>query len=441
MQALATTRELKGHPFDAIDMFFGLLSAVSGSPIAFGLAIGQYFARRSSSVTDALLRAMELPPALEGSGVVHALLPGYTRSLPCVQTTLPSTIPDAVESAVAVASEPIMSREMEPLALRDWLPRVNDAPDDAPHLLVIGGTGTGKTTLVQAILATRSGQVVIADPKWQPGKWGGAPCAPIDDDGSFTQINSLLGAVLAEVRARLVAMKRGTQHFAPLTVVVDEFVTVRLACPDTAPMLLKLLGSIGRELRVRLIALSTSDRVKSLGIEGEGDARENYTIIRLGKPALLVQPACQAQARPACLEWRGAFTPIVTEGVVDLAARPLPLDRGWPGWQTSSHISPTPDPTDLLGHLLTTPIPVLPVALGKNMAESGQVVRDSIAPVQSILTPNTTGISLPDDDESQMIRTLLEAYSKNKVAELLGGSKTTAYGRIKRALTPLPPDY
>lgn len=49
-------------------------------------------------------------------------------------------------------------------------------------------------------------------------------------------------------------------------------------------------------------------------------------------------------------------------------------------------------------------------------------------------TPQTGGMVLPMDDESVMIRNLLQSYSKNKVASLLGGSKTTAYDRIDRAL-------
>lgn len=50
-------------------------------------------------------------------------------------------------------------------------------------------------------------------------------------------------------------------------------------------------------------------------------------------------------------------------------------------------------------------------------------------------TSRTAPKVLPQDEEARMLRTLLTAgFSKNAAARLLGGSKTTAYNRINRAL-------
>lgn len=46
-----------------------------------------------------------------------------------------------------------------PLDPRVWLRAVNDEPDRTPHLAVAGPTGSGKSTLVLAILAARAGLV------------------------------------------------------------------------------------------------------------------------------------------------------------------------------------------------------------------------------------------------------------------------------------------
>lgn len=70
-------------------------------------------------------------------------------------------------------------------------------------------------------------------------------------------------------------MKHGTDlsTFGTLTVIVDAFPAVVDEC-DTAPVLLRPLGHIERELRLRLIALSQTLQVKDLGIEGRRAARE-----------------------------------------------------------------------------------------------------------------------------------------------------------------------
>ena len=214
------------------------------------------------------------------------------------------------------------------LTLANWLAIVNDKPDDAPHTLIVGTTGTGKTTLAQAIAAARTGKVVILDPKWKPGKWGGAPAVPIDGDGTYAQIETAIQSLLAELNRRLVAMKRGTSDFEPLTIIAEELPTLVDECPS-APTLFKQMGRLGRELRIRLIGLSQSERVRSLGIEGEGDAKDNYAIIRLGKAAITVLPETRQLARPAALAWHGDHYPLDLDGVIELTRRPIPQARWW----------------------------------------------------------------------------------------------------------------
>src|SRR5262245_40606968 len=59
---------------------------------------------------------------------------------------------DSQRAMSAVVSGSGMSAPSSvPLTLANWLAIVNDHPDDAPHTLIVGTTGTGKTTLAQAI--------------------------------------------------------------------------------------------------------------------------------------------------------------------------------------------------------------------------------------------------------------------------------------------------
>jgi hypothetical protein len=170
--------------------------------------------------------------------------------------------------------------------------------------------------------------VIILDPKWKPGKWGGAPAVSIDDDLSYTAIEQACLDVLDELKQRQVALKSGTDSFTPLTVIVEELPTVLDECP-TAPQLFKRLGQIGRELRIRVIGLSQSDRVKTLKLEGEGDARNNYTFIRLGEHAMKVAPAAATMQRAATLEWRGKHLLIDTSEVPTLVQQPIAQSRWW----------------------------------------------------------------------------------------------------------------
>jgi energy-coupling factor transporter ATP-binding protein EcfA2 len=214
------------------------------------------------------------------------------------------------------------------LSPSEWLARVNDNPDEAPHTLIIGPSGAGKTTIAQAIAATRPGYLAILDMKWQPGKWGGLPAIPIDDDGRYTQLEAALKALLAELSARLVSLKQGITEFPELAIIAEEWPTLTKECPS-ASELFKQVGRLGRELRVRFVGLSQSERVKSLGIVGEGDALDNYTVIRLGKAALDLVPEARTLERPAVLEWKGEQYLLTLAGIVYLSNRTMPPSRSW----------------------------------------------------------------------------------------------------------------
>jgi hypothetical protein len=192
------------------------------------------------------------------------------------------------------------SGNIQRLTLPEWLAIFNDRPDDAPHTLIVGISGTGKTTLAHAIAVARSGKLVILDPKWKPGKWAGVTAVPIDDDGGYTHIEAALKTLLTELAARLVALKDGESNFEELTVVAEELPTLITECPS-ASTFFKQVGRLGRELRICMIGLSQSDRVKSLGIMGEGDALDNYTLIRLGKTASAAVHEARTMPRPAVL--------------------------------------------------------------------------------------------------------------------------------------------
>lgn len=265
--------------------------------------------------------------------VVGVLWPSFQRAHQTTHKTLNAAVARAQQAQEKAPFAPTLTppektaQAVKPLS--EWLSLVNDHPDEAPHTLIIGSSGAGKTTLAEAIIATRGGYLVILDPKWKPGRWGNLKAIPIDDDGRYTQIEAAIKSLLLEFNMRLVSLKLGVTTFADVTVVIEELPTLIVECPSAAT-LLKQIGRMGRELRIRVLGLSQSERVKSLGVSGEGDALDNYTLIRLGKAAVGTLPAAQSMERPAVLEWRGQQHLMDTQGVQGLALRPLHASRSWP---------------------------------------------------------------------------------------------------------------
>lgn len=269
---------------------------------------------------------------------------------------------------------PFQRSEVDELASVEWLHIVTNEPDKAPHILIAGESGTGKTTVAQAMLTERAGLVVIADPKpTRPGahKWGGLESVTIDTDGSYRSIEALFVAVLKEVDRRLAEMRTSHKPFEPLTIVADEWLTLLAKCPSAVK--LYEIANIGRELSMRLIILSISDQVKSLKLDGRGDLRENFRFLRLGDKALTANPDTTQQERPACLEWRGKNVLIDVENLDKLAQLAAGRVKVWQGSKQLSE-------SVLLKDMLVTQLPdretELPAELPRVTAVQPEVTRE-----------------------------------------------------------------
>lgn len=200
----------------------------------------------------------------------------------------------------------------------EWLTLTATEVDRAPHLFLIGATGSGKTTAAMAQLAARQGKKLIIDPKPpKPGKvkWGGLPYVMIDSDGGYSDIRAALKVANEEYKRRLAGLRNGTVagEFEELTIFVDETPTVVSECPDVAAKLFKDIGRIGRELRIRLVLMSQTDRVKALGLEGEGDTRENFVFISLRLAGTKANPLYLAE-----MEWLGERYDLETRGLAEI---------------------------------------------------------------------------------------------------------------------------
>jgi hypothetical protein len=299
----------------------------------------------------------------------------------------------AVQPQLLFAQAPQDEPEPEPLApprasptlkpRRLWAPVLNTMPDEAPHLFIYGPSGSGKTVFAQHLIADRVGQVVVLDPKWQVGKWGGVPAFTVDDEGDYAPIDQGAAQLLAEFRRRLRLHKQG-QTAAPLTIIIDELPDLRDECPQVRKLFLGLLR-MGRELGMRLVALSTGRGVEDLGLKGRGDARRSLVTVRLGSAAAELRPDLARLPRPALVELRGQIIPLDLADVTPHVA-PLPTARHWHPEPLAS--APAVVPAAVPTPAIATPPPESPetawesaeTALGEDISAVEQaMIRGAVA--------------------------------------------------------------
>jgi hypothetical protein len=244
--------------------------------------------------------------------------------------------------------------EAAPLPPAAWSRILNENPDQAPHALIVGPSGAGKTTFTAAVLGARPGAAVVLSPKVNPGNWRGAELVTLDDEGDYGPIAEALADLEAEKRRRIRLLRTaGADALAPLTVVLDELPELLRFVPETGPFVVSL-SSIGRELKMRLVAITT--RADALGVKGWRASEGNFVRVDLDR----------------------SRTAVLHDGI---SPEPLPLDLGpvkataqaarLRPWRAPSAAAPaaertpTPAPADLLADLLAAPVESVTTASGR----------------------------------------------------------------------------
>jgi hypothetical protein len=192
------------------------------------------------------------------------------------------------------------------------------APDDFPHLFILGKTGAGKTWLGERLLTLLGGGQVIT-PHRKPGDFKGFPV--VGGGRNYQAINAAIVGLVAEMDSRYQRMDQGDESYPWLNVAMDEIPSIASNCGDAVDCLKTLIRE-ARKVKIRLVILSQGDETKTLGIEGEGSLRDNLSYIRLKgfvaghakrlKDQRIIQHL-KAQTRPCMVE----------DLVADLGSLPL----------------------------------------------------------------------------------------------------------------------
>ena len=298
------------------------------------------------------------------------------------------------------------------------MPRLRPLPMFSDrHVLIAGATGTGKTHTARYLLQARHTAYVL-DPHDDGATWPGH-CNVIGGGRDFEIIAQTIKRMIELMDNRYRQRELGTNHFDPVTLAVDEIPAIVANQPEVAKLLMQI-GMEGRKAGLYLVLLSHSVFVRSLGIEGQGDLRENFATIKL--------------------------TPL-PEGTPEDTPRTATVIIGnlhKPEIETQYLVPTLPDRVPALGKGFPTGDGVVPDHL-----ENGEGTRSESLGTRSPFgePPLSTGnIPVPGNgvpapgtqEETNLIHALSQqGYTVNKIANLLGGRRINTLERVKVVLGQL----
>jgi hypothetical protein len=155
-----------------------------------------------------------------------------------------------------------------------------------PHVMLLGSTGDGKSTLAKHLAANCTAYTIVIDPHAAPDDWGNLPV--YGASRNYGQIAEIMGVILQLMQDRYDARSKGAKQFEPIVIICDEYpaIVASSEAGKVASSWMKLISREARKVSLRLVVLTQSPEVKAIGLEGEGSVRDNFCFIKLGEFAI-----------------------------------------------------------------------------------------------------------------------------------------------------------
>ena len=198
-----------------------------------------------------------------------------------------------------------------------------------PHLMILGETGSGKSTICKFLVSQVNAPCLIIDPHASPTDWRGFNV--VGSGRNYQAIGEEFERLATLMQSRYEERDKGITQFDPLIVIIDEFPAIASALGKGATDTVKLLAREARKVSIRMCLLSQGAEVKTLGLEGEGSIRESFAMLRLGSFALThakqqkILEAIDNSDRPAMLDQLPCNLPSLSDNQT-LPVLPLPDD-------------------------------------------------------------------------------------------------------------------
>lgn len=190
--------------------------------------------------------------------------------------------------SILMARHAASSRMIEQVALPattiENVPELMTILKDAQRVLIKAISNGGKTTLLQHIADSRikSESVLVLDSQSYPDKWP-TKCKVIGAGSNHQVISIALDNLIELMVKRYQEIGQGLvkegQH-PKLTIIIDEWMAIVDECPNAGDVVRRLLTE-SRKAAFSIFIGSHSERVKSLGLDGRGDLRDGFLIVRL----------------------------------------------------------------------------------------------------------------------------------------------------------------
>ena len=154
---------------------------------------------------------------------------------------------------------------------------------DSQRCLIVGASNAGKTTLLQHLVAAKmqDSRVVVIDPHAYPDKWPG--CQVVGAGRDYATIDQALTGLIELMTTRYDEIGRGLvpeMGHERVTVVIDEWRAIAYNVKGGGDCIKTLLTE-SRKAAFSVFVGTHSERVRALGLEGEGDLKDGFLMVRL----------------------------------------------------------------------------------------------------------------------------------------------------------------
>jgi len=200
-----------------------------------------------------------------------------------------------------------------------------------PHILILGETNSGKSTLVKFLISHASAPSIVLDSHAAPDDWQNMTV--IGMGRNYRAIGQEVDRLVELMNNRYELRGTGQKSFEPLIIVLDEFPACVANLDKSFTEQIMILVREARKVSIKLIVLSQGSEVKSLGIEGQGSIRECFAMVAIGKFATEkakslkdegIKMAIAASQYPAMLDDLPCQLPQINS--VNLKTLPMPED-------------------------------------------------------------------------------------------------------------------
>lgn len=197
-------------------------------------------------------------------------------------------------------SEPTDQTTQEMPKFFDWS-LIETDPDKYAHLAICGGTGDGKSTLIESLIQYLKHEKFVAiDPHWEPGNYPGIPTVakgrdygewPCTREVSFDHLISgkkcsyteAISAIETEMDRRYKLRERGMKDWDKITFIFDEYFAFCKNHPNVSKDVVSTIISEARKVDLRLILITQIDTAESMGWKGMAVIKQSLRWVRLGE--------------------------------------------------------------------------------------------------------------------------------------------------------------